>query len=47
MNISSRQWFAASGAEPGALSPDAFAELIRTEHAAFGNVIREAGIRAE
>ena len=42
-----QDWFAASGAEPGALSPDAFAELIRTEHAAFGKVIRDAGIRVE
>jgi tripartite-type tricarboxylate transporter receptor subunit TctC len=42
-----RDWFAASGAEPGLLSPEAFAQFIRAEHDKLGRVIREAGIRAE
>lgn len=42
-----QDWFAASGAEPGALSPDAFAEFMRTEYVTLGKVIRDAGIRIE
>ena len=42
-----QEWFAASGAEPGALSPDAFAELIRTDYVKLGKVIHDAGIRIE
>lgn len=34
------------GAEAGIVSPEAFAQLIRSEHAKWGKVIREAGIRA-
>jgi len=40
-------WFASGGAEPGLLSPEAFADFIRTEHARWGKVIRDAGIRME
>jgi tripartite-type tricarboxylate transporter receptor subunit TctC len=42
-----REWFAASGAEPGLLSPDAFSQFIRAEHEGLGKVIRDAGIKAE
>lgn len=40
-------WFASGGADPGLMSPDAFADFIRTEHARWGKVIRDAGIRME
>ena len=42
-----REWFAAVGAEPGVISPDAFASLVRAEYAHWGQVIRESGIRLE
>ncbi|WP_284618711.1 Bug family tripartite tricarboxylate transporter substrate binding protein [Aquabacterium humicola] len=42
-----RQWFAATGADAGVLSPDAFGAFIRDEHARFGKLIRDAGLRAE
>lgn len=42
-----RQWFAAGGAEAGSLTPEQFADLIRAEHARFGKLIRDAGLRAE
>ena len=42
-----KQWFAASGSEPGILSPQEFADFIRTEHAQLGKLIREIGLRAE
>jgi tripartite-type tricarboxylate transporter receptor subunit TctC len=42
-----KQWFAASGSEPGILSPQEFADFIRTEHAHLGKLIREIGLRAE
>ncbi len=42
-----RDWFAASGAEPGLLSPEAFSQFIRAEHDKLGKVIRDAGIKAE
>ena len=42
-----QDWFTTSGAEPGALSPDAFAEVIRAEHLSLGKLVRDAGIRAE
>jgi tripartite-type tricarboxylate transporter receptor subunit TctC len=42
-----RKWFAASGAEPGILPPEAFAEFIRIEHTRLGKLIRDAGLRAE
>jgi tripartite-type tricarboxylate transporter receptor subunit TctC len=40
-------WFANVGAEPGIQSPQAFAELIRADHARFGKLIRETGMKAE
>ena len=42
-----REWFAASGADPGLLSPEVFSQFIRVEHDKLGKVIREAGIKAE
>ena len=42
-----RDWFAAVGAEPGVIAPDAFAPVVRAEHAHWGRVIRDAGIRLE
>jgi tripartite-type tricarboxylate transporter receptor subunit TctC len=42
-----RQWFAATGADAGVLSPDAFNAFIREEHTRLGRLIRDAGLRAE
>ena len=42
-----RDWFGAVGLEPLADTPEAFAAAIRAEHAKWGKVIREAGIRIE
>lgn len=42
-----REWFSASGADAGLLSPDAFTAFIRAEHAHWGKVIRDVGIKAE
>lgn len=42
-----REWFAAVGAEPGADAPDAFAASIRAEHAKWGKLIKESGIKLE
>ena len=42
-----RDWFGEFGAVPGADPPDVFAAAIRAEHAQWGTVIREAGIKAE
>jgi tripartite-type tricarboxylate transporter receptor subunit TctC len=42
-----RQWFEALAAEPGTQTPEAFGAFVREEHAKWGRVIREAGIRAE
>jgi tripartite-type tricarboxylate transporter receptor subunit TctC len=42
-----REWFGAIGAEPGDVGPEEFARHIRAEHAKWGQVIREAGIRLE
>jgi tripartite-type tricarboxylate transporter receptor subunit TctC len=42
-----RDWFGAIGAEPGDVPPATFARDIRAEHAKWGGVIREAGIRLE
>ena len=41
------EWLEGFGLEPGAESPAAFSELIREEHAKWGNIIRDSGIRAE
>ena len=43
----SREYFAAHGAEPGGETPEAFGAFIRAEHAKWGKVVREAGIKAE
>ena len=43
----SRAWFAAAGAEPGAIPPEEFAAFVAEEHARWGAVIREAGISSE
>jgi tripartite-type tricarboxylate transporter receptor subunit TctC len=42
-----REWFASFGLDPGADPPDVFAASIRAEHAKWGRVIREAGIKLE
>jgi tripartite-type tricarboxylate transporter receptor subunit TctC len=42
-----REWFAASGAEPGILAPAEMDALVRREHAHFGRVICEAGLRID
>lgn len=42
-----RAWFAEVGADARADAPEAFAAAIRVEHAKWGKVIREAGIRIE
>ena len=42
-----REWFASVGAEAGTMSPQAFSEFVRHEHAQFGKLIREAGLRAD
>ncbi len=42
-----RDWFAAVGAEPGVIAPEAFAAAVRAEYAHWGRVIRDAGIRLE
>jgi len=42
-----KQWFATSGSEAGILSPQEFADFIRTEHAQLGKLIRDAGVRVE
>ena len=41
------QWFAEQGSVPVGDTPEAFASFIRTEYEIWGNVIREAGIKAE
>ena len=42
-----REWFAAVGAEPGVIAPDAFAAVVRAQYAHWGRVIHDAGIRLE
>ena len=42
-----KQWFATSGSEAGILSPQEFADFIRTEHAQLGKLIRDTGVRVE
>jgi tripartite-type tricarboxylate transporter receptor subunit TctC len=42
-----REWFAGQGAEVVGDTPEEFAALIRAEHARWGRIIREAGIKAE
>ena len=42
-----RDWLGEIGSVPGADPPDVFAAAIRAEHAKWGAIIREAGIKAE
>lgn len=42
-----QRFFAQAGADAGELSPSDFEAFIRTEHARFGRLIREAGLRAD
>lgn len=42
-----KRFLAEQGAEPGSMGPDALAEFITAEHARYGRMIREAGIKAE
>jgi tripartite-type tricarboxylate transporter receptor subunit TctC len=42
-----RDWFGAQGAEPGNDTPDEFLAYVREEHAKWGRVVREAGIKAD
>ena len=42
-----RDWFADQGGEPIIETPEEFAAFIKTEHARWGNIIREAGIKVE
>jgi tripartite-type tricarboxylate transporter receptor subunit TctC len=42
-----REWFQAQGAVPVGDAPEQFAAFIRAEHARWGAVVREAGIRAD
>jgi tripartite-type tricarboxylate transporter receptor subunit TctC len=42
-----REWFAEFGADPGADPPDLFADAIRAEHAKWGRIIPELGIKVE
>jgi tripartite-type tricarboxylate transporter receptor subunit TctC len=42
-----RRFFAQAGADAGELSPAEFSAFVRTEHAKFGRLIRDAGLKAE
>lgn len=42
-----RKWFAEQGGEPVSDTPAGFAAYIRAEHAKWGPIIREAGIKAD
>jgi len=42
-----RKRFAAIGAEPGNTTPEQFADLIRKEHAKWGEVVKRSGARIE
>ena len=42
-----RQWFGVSGSEAGLQSPQAFTDFIRVEYTRLGQLIRDAGVRAE
>jgi len=42
-----KRFLAEQGAEPGTMGPEALAEFIAAEHARYGRMIREAGIKAE
>ncbi len=40
-----RAWFESFGVEPGGDWPDAFAALVRAQHAKLGEVIRTMGLK--
>jgi tripartite-type tricarboxylate transporter receptor subunit TctC len=42
-----REWFAVAGAEPGGEPPQVFSAFVREEHAKWGKVIRDSGLKAE
>jgi tripartite-type tricarboxylate transporter receptor subunit TctC len=42
-----RAWFAELGIDPGGEPPEVFAAFVRSEHARWGKVIRDAGVRIE
>jgi tripartite-type tricarboxylate transporter receptor subunit TctC len=42
-----RAWFAAQGGEPMGETPEEFAAFIKAEHAKWGMIVRDAGIKAE
>lgn len=42
-----REWFAGLGAEPGVLTPTEMDELVRREHARFGQLIHDARIKID
>ncbi len=42
-----REWLTTQGATPGGESPEEFAAFIKAEHAKWGKVIREAGIKVD
>jgi tripartite-type tricarboxylate transporter receptor subunit TctC len=42
-----REWFGAVGTVPGAMTVDEFSALIRSEHARWGPIVRDAGLKAE
>ena len=42
-----REWLAAQGAEPGGDPPEEFAAFIKAEHAKWGPIIRDAGIKPD
>ncbi len=42
-----REWLAAQGAEPGGDSPEEFAAFIKAEHARWGPIVREVGIKPD
>src|SRR5262249_33936884 len=42
-----RAWFGSYGLEPGGESLSAFSKLIRAEYAKWGQLIRDAGLKAD
>lgn len=47
MTAETRERFAAMGGEPASSTPEQAAEFLRAEHARWGKLIRDAGIKAE
>lgn len=42
-----QEWFKAAGAEPQAITPEAFSAIIRADYVKWGKIINDAGIRVE